>query len=451
VDEDKKTDLNRRAFIGTMALAGAGAALLSSCAREYPKLTFLDTAPDGQLLRAGLIGCGGRGTGAAQDFLKAGPNLKIVALADVLDDHLQKCRQTLADENQQQIADDHCFVGFDAYKRLIALDDVNVILQATPPHFRPEHFKAVVEAKKHIFMEKPLAVDPVGVRAILGAAQEAKTYGLSVVVGTQRRHQRAYLETRNRIVNGAIGEIVGAACYWNQGALWHVRPKKGWSDMEAMIRDWVNWCWLSGDHIVEQHVHNIDVITWFTGMYPTKALGMGGRMRRLTGDQYDFFAVDFTFPNGMHVESMCRQIDGCTNYVGEYILGTKGSTNCKDTIYDKTGKVVWKYQEPGTEPGQEPPEKPTEPKFDPYVQEHVDFVTAIRTNKPINEAEDVAKSTLAAIMGRMSAYTGEEITWDQAMESNLRLGPTEYKMGPVPLRPIPPVPGKATEEKPREG
>jgi predicted dehydrogenase len=253
------------------------------------------------------------------------------------------------------------------------------------------------------------------------------------VPGTQRRHDRAYKETYNRVSHGAIGEIVGASCRWNQSQLWYTPKKKEWSDMEAMIRDWVNWAWLSGDHIVEQHVHNLDTVLWFTGMNPAKAVGVGGRARRVTGDQFDFFAVQFTYENGTRLESMCRQIDGCANDVSEYVVGTEGYTNCKNTIFDPTGKVVWTYQEAGADPGKS--------KFAAFDQEHVDFVTAIRRNQPINEAEHVAHATLTAIMGRTAAYTGQEVTWDAMMDSKEHLGPTEYAMGPVPIKAVVPVPG----------
>ena len=204
--------------------------------------------------------------------------------------------------------------------------------------------------------------------------------------------------------------------------------------MEAMIRDWVNWTWLSGDHIVEQHVHNLDTILWFTGMNPAKAVGVGGRARRVTGDQFDFFSVQFTYENGTRLESMCRQIDGCANDVSEYVVGTEGYTNCKNTIFDPTGKVVWQYQEAGADPGKS--------KVNPYDQEHVDFVTAIRRNQPINESEHVAHATLTAVMGRTAAYTGQEVTWDAMMDSKEHLGPTEYAMGPVPnIKAVVPVPG----------
>jgi predicted dehydrogenase len=438
MSEEKKLDLNRRGFIGTMAVASAGL-LLSQCKKEptYPKLTFVDQAPDGPPLKAGLIGCGDRGTGAALQFLKAGPNLQVVALSDVFDDRIQKARETLKEKANQEIADDRCYPGFDGYKALID-SDVDVVLHATPPHFRPAHFDYAVDKKKHVFMEKPLAVDPVGIRTVLAASEKAKQFALAVVCGTQRRHQREYLETRNRVVNGAIGRIVAGRCYWNMGQLWYRPRQRGWSDMEAMLRDWVNWNWLSGDHIVEQHVHNIDVICWFLNRWPTKAMGMGARMRRVTGDQFDFFAVDYTFDESLHMASYCRQIDGCANDVSEFVVGTEGSSNCKDKIWDKDGKLVWQYLEEGEEPGKS--------KYNPYEQEHVDFVTAIRTNQPINEATDVANSTLTAIMGRISAYTGKEVTWDEMMKSDLRLGPTEYALGPSPLiKAQIPRPGTAPE------
>ncbi len=436
MSDEGKIDLNRRTFIGAIAVAGAGA-VLASCSKSYPTLTFVDTAPDGLPLKAGLIGCGERGTGAATQFVKAGPNLKIVALADVLKDHLDTCRGNLAKAAQQQIADDHCFIGFDAYKKLLE-SDVDVVLMATPPHFRPIHFDAAVEAKKHCFIEKPVAVDAPGVRSVIATGQKATTYNLCVVAGTQRHHDRAYQETQSRVANGAIGKITGAVARWNQGQLWYAPKKKEWSEMEAMIRDWVNWAWLSGDHIVEQHVHNLDAVLWFTGMNPAKAVGVGGRARRVTGDQFDFFSIQYTYENNTRLASMCRQVDGCINDVSEYVVGTEGYTNCKNTIYDPAGKVVWQYQEAGADPGKT--------KFDPYEQEHVDFVTAIRKNQPINEAEHVAHATLTAVMGRTAAYTGQEVTWEALMSSNDRLGPTEYAMGPEPgIKAVVPVPGNGEE------
>ncbi len=454
----KESDFSRRDFLGAAAAAAGAGLILSGCGKAEQKVTFVDVAPDGQPIKAGLIGCGGRGTGAAQNFLKAGPNLSIVALADVFDDQLQKARKTLENKNKQKIEDSRCYVGFDAYRKLLD-SDVDLILLATPPHFRPLHFEAAVEAKKNIFMEKPVAVDPVGARSILASAEKAKAYNLSVVTGTQRRHQRQYVATQAQVAAGRIGKIVGARCSWNQGQLWFKPRQDGWSDMEAMLRDWVNWAWLSGDHIVEQHVHNIDVINWFANAYPIKAVGFGGRMRRMTGDQYDFFSVEFTYSagqdkegkekeGGMHAASYCRQIDGCKNDISEYVWGTDGSTNCKDTIFDKEGNIVWQYQEIDKETGKNM--DPGRSMVNPYDQEHVDLVTAIRTSKPINEAEATAKSTLAAIMGRISAYTGKEVTLEQAMSSDLRLGPKEYALGPVDIKPEVPVPGISKAAKPAE-
>lgn len=430
---EEKREFNRRTFMGAVAAVGAGA-VLASCAKSYPPVTFVDSAPNGPLLKAGLIGCGNRGTGAALNFLKAGPNLQIVALADVLPDHLATCRENLAKKAQVQVADDHCFLGFDAYQKVLA-SDVDLVLLATPPHFRPQHFDAAVDAKKHIFMEKPCAVDAPGVRSVLATGQKAAAYNLCVVSGTLWRHDRPHRETYNRVSHGAIGQILAARSRYNVGQLWYAPRQKGWSDMEAMIRDWVNWRWLSGDHIVEQDVHNLNTVLWFTGMHPTKAIADGGRVQRVTGDQFDNFHVQYTYPNGGIWDSMCRQIDGCANEVSDLVIGTEGYTNCKDTIFDLSGKVVWKYQEEGQDPGKT--------KFNPYDQEHVDFVNAIRTNQPMNEAEHLAHSTLIGIMGREAAYTGKEVSWDEMMDSNERLGPTEYAMGPVALKAEVPVPGDA--------
>lgn len=404
---EKKVTLTRRDFLQTAVATTVTATTVTR---------GLSTGvPDKPALKAGLIGCGGRGRGAAHDLLKSAPNVQITALADVFQDRLDSTRKSL-EETGQTISKDRCFIGFDAYQKLIETD-IDMVLLATPPHFRPEHFAAAVEAGKHVFMEKPVAVDPVGIRSILATGEKAASLGLSVVAGTQRRHKWPYLETQKRVAAGAIGDIVAARCYWNQAQLWYRLRQPGWSDMEWMIRDWVNWGWLSGDHIVEQHVHNIDVVEWFTGIHPQKAVGMGGRMRRVTGDQYDFFGVDYEFANGVHVHSMCRQINGCINNVSEYVVGTKGSTNCKDTIYDLNGKVVWVYN------GENPPE---------YVQEQADLVAAIRGGEPINETRNVAQSTLTAIMGRLSAYTGKETVRDEVFNLNMRLGPSEYAWGDVP-------------------
>jgi myo-inositol 2-dehydrogenase/D-chiro-inositol 1-dehydrogenase len=442
---EKKEAPSRRDFIeavGVMGAAGAVGMVAASCGQRprelYPGYVYpplLDQAPDGPVLRAGLIGCGGRGSGAAQQFLESGPNLEVVALADYFQDRLDSCRATLLEEKGVEIADENCFHGFDGYQGLLETD-IDVVLMATPPYFRPEHFEACVEARKHVFMEKPVAVDPVGCRSVMASSRQADGAGLCVVTGTQRRHQSNYLDTFRQVADGHIGQVIGANVYWNGRVPWWRDRQSGWTDMEYMLRDWVNWTWLSGDHIVEQHVHNLDVANWFLGdLHPEKALGFGGRWRRPTGDQYDFFSLDLTYENEIHVHSMCRQIAGCTDHVGEHVRGTNGYTNCVDTIWQPDGTEVWKYPYEMNEEGEE-----IHPR--PYLQEHIDLVTAIRTSQQVNEAERTAVATLTAIMGRISCYTGREVTWDEMMESDLKLGPDQLTLGQSDLiRGIVPVPG----------
>jgi predicted dehydrogenase len=449
-----KPNLSRRNFLGRAAAVGAiGAispALITSCAPkgkvkvvEYPLCTLLDKAPDGPVLKAGLIGCGGRGTGAAMNFLSAGPNLQITALADLLPDRLTECRNKLKTDWKQEITDENCFVGFDAYEKLLQTG-VDVVLLATPPYFRPIHFEAAVQARKHCFLEKPVAVDPVGARSIMASAKKAEAMELSVITGTQRRHQRDYVEIYKKVAGGAIGDVTSANVYWNQSKLWHTNPKAEWSEMEAMVRNWVNWTWLSGDHIVEQHVHNIDVGIWFMGAHPVKALGFGSRQRRITGDQYDNFSVDYVFEDGRHMHSMCRQINGCGGGVFERIQGSEGAALLNGNnirLVDLTGKETWNFPYIVDDQGGK------SIKIGPYDQEHIDLVTAIRTNKPINEAENCAISTMVGIMGRLSAYTGKEVTYDEVMNSDLNLGPKVYVLGPVTdVSKTIAVPGEAATE-----
>jgi myo-inositol 2-dehydrogenase/D-chiro-inositol 1-dehydrogenase len=440
-------EVNRRDFIGLAGLAATGLAVgISACSksgngRTFELKPFLDQAPDGDELKAGLIGCGGRGTGAAVDFLSAGPNLKIHSLGDVFQDRIDDCNKKIKDKKGVEVPAENCFTGFDAFEKVID-SGVDIIILATPPHFRPEHFAAAVEARKHVFMEKPVAVDPAGARSVMASSKKAEALGLCVGTGTQRHHQRDYITAYKKIYEGAIGDIVSANCYWNQDQLWYKEPRRGWTEMEYMIRDWVNWTWLSGDHIVEQHVHNIDVINWFTGLFPVEAVAFGSRQRRVTGDQYDNFSVDFEYENGMHVHSMCRQINGCENNVSEFVMGTAGSSNCQNKIWDEKGNVVWEYEYPKNEDG-----TPGDyVKVSPYVQEHIDLVTAIRTNNPYVEAEVTAKSTMAAIMGRISAYTCKKVTMEEMMNSDMKLGPKEYKLGDVDIVKSVAVPGSEKGE-----
>ena len=392
-------------------------------------------------MKAGVIGCGGRGSGAAFNFLNAANGVTIVALGDVFQEKVDSLAEKLKNEKNIDIPSDKRFVGLDAYKQVID-SGVDVIIDATPPFFRPEHFKYAVEKGKHCFLEKPICVDPVGYRTIIAAAKQAQAKNLCVVTGTQRHHQRSYVESYKKIMEGAIGEITGGVVYWNQGMLWYRERQPGWSDFEYMIRDWVNWKWLSGDHIVEQHVHNIDVFTWFTGLKPISAVGFGSRHRRITGDQYDNFSVDFTMENGIHFHSMCRQIDGCANNVSEFIQGTKGSwtTQGETAIKDLAGNVIWKYDHEA--------EKTNFSQTDPYTLEHVNLINCIRGNKLIEQASETAIANMAAIMGRESAYTGLETKWDAMTASTLDYTPKDLNMGKMDMSAFTvPIPGKPQEKK----
>jgi predicted dehydrogenase len=444
------SDLSRRKFISGATLATLGtigaANLLSSCGgakkrkEEIPPFRLNDRAPDGPVLKAGLVGCGGRGTGAAINFVDAGPNLQIVALGDVFSDRLQKCRQELKTQRNIDVPDEMCFTGFDSYEKVLD-SGIDIILLCTPPHFRPQHVEASVKAGKHIFMEKPVAVDPVGARSMLVSVERAKQKGLSMVSGTIRRVQKDFMETWRRVQNGAIGDIVSAHIIRNGGALWVVRRQPGMTDMEYMLRNWANFCWLSGDHIVEQFIHEIDVMNWYTGKTPVKAIAWGGRQRRVTGDQYDFFSVEYIYDNGMHTHCATRQIAGCSNLTEQHIVGSEGFANARGMIYNLKGEETWKY------PWPEDNSKDTEWKVtDPYVQEHINLVTGIRTNNVVNDGAAQVNSTLISIMGRMSAYTGKDVTWEEVMNSDLYLGPKIYEFGPVPGIPeTPPVIGVAPE------
>ncbi len=429
-------DLSRRSFISKSALASVGTigalSVFTSCGEKTPKKeeeklqVLLTQAPDGQVIKAGLIGCGGRGTGAAVNFVDAGPNLQITALGDVFRDRLDQCREQLKKEKNIEIADEKCFTGFDSYQKVID-SGVDVVLLCTPPHFRPAHIAAAVQAGKHIFLEKPCAVDPAGVRSVMVSIERAKEKGLCMVSGTIRRVQKDFMETRRRVINGEIGDIVSAHIIRNGGSLWVIKRKPGWTDMEYMLRNWANFCWLSGDHIVEQFIHEIDVMNWYIGKNPVSAIGWGGRQRRVTGDQYDFFSIEYIYDNGMHTHCAARQITGCSNLTKQFIVGTDGFADAKGIIYNLKGEEIWEYPSPD-----EGSEDQTWKVTDPYLQEHINLVTGIRTGNVINDAEAQVISTLVTIMGRMSAYTGKDVTWDEVLNSDLYLGPKTYAFGPVP-------------------
>lgn len=445
--ENNNKGFNRRRFLESTALAGIGllgaSAMISGCkktkdAKELGLPPILKAAPKGKKLRAGLVGVGNRGTGAAMNFISCGPDLQIVALADVFQDRIDSGRQRFS-KLKMDIPEENCFVGFEGYKKLMAMPDIDVVILATPPKFRPEHFKEAVLQNKHVFMEKPMAVDSVGIRSIIASAKKAQAVGLNVVTGTQRRHQEDYIETYKQVANGAIGTPVSARAFWNQNHVWLRTRQEGWDDMTYMLRNWNNFCWLCGDHILDTHVHNIDVINWFLGRQPESAIGYGGRARRLTGDQYDFFSIDFDYGGGVFSHSMCRQIDNCANGTGEFIMGTEGYTNCVNTIWNMDGSVKWKYEYEKDENGNET----NKLKIPAYVQEHMHLVHAIRTGGYVNQAEETAISTLTAIMGRAAAYTGKKVTWDEIFKSDMDLGPKELVFGPVDMPFEVPIPGTA--------
>ena len=447
----EKNKMNRRDFLQRSTILGVGSivgvsALASACkGPKYvplrkPEDYYIPELPDkaisGKEIKVGVIGCGGRGSGAIQNLFDAADGIKLTALGDVFPDRLEGLRKMAAEKLGQEVPDENCFIGFDAYQKVID-SGVDMIIDTTPPVFRPDHFKYAVQKGVHSFLEKPVAVDAKGYRTVMAAAKQAQAKGLCVVCGTQRHHQRPYVEAFRKIQEGYIGEITGGNVYWNQGMLWYRNREKGWSDMEWMIRDWVNWKWLSGDHIVEQHVHNIDVFLWMSGYKVAKATGFGARHRRITGDQYDQFSIDFEMENGVHLHSMCRQIDGCSNAVGEIIYGTKGSWNSFDhEIKDLDGNVVWKFDNEKAE---------TEfQQHNPYVLEHVDLVNHIRKGEPIDEATACAMSTLAGVMGRTAAYTGDTVSWDDMSQSEMDYLPEKLEIGPMDMSGYTvQVPGKA--------
>ncbi len=407
--------ITRRGFV-TGALAFAGC-------RGGP------AAEEAPTLRVGLVGCGSRGKSAAENCLAAAPNVELVALADLFPDRLARARKVLEATGHPGVRIDpaRCFSGFDACRKLLAAG-VDLAILAAPPGFRPAHFEAAVEAGAHVFLEKPAAVDPPGVRRVLEAGQRAAAKGLAVVAGTQYRHQASFVETMRRIREGAIGELLSGRVYYHTGANWAYARKAGESDAEWQIRNWPYFDWLSGDHIVEQHLHTIDVMCWVMGSPPLRAAGSGGRAARTGpefGNVYDHFAVDFEFPGGRRVASFCRQMANTANRVGAWFTGSEGTAD----VYAGriAGRRPWSY--PGT------------PSIaQAYVQEHADLVASIRSGRPLDETRAIAESTLAAILGREAAYTGGEPGWDEIAASDLELGPREPAFGPLEARPVP-VPG----------
>ena len=378
-----------------------------------------------EVLRVGLVGCGGRGTGAAAQALRADPNTKLVALADAFPDALENSLRTLSGTadiaDRVDVTPENQFVGFDAYKGVI--DNCDVVLLATSPHFRPLHVEAAVNAGKHLFVEKPVATDGPGLRRIWAACDKAKEQGTVLVSGLCYRYQFAKQETVKRIHDGAIGEITAMQTSYNTGGLWHKARKPEWSDMEYQMRNWLYFAWLSGDHIAEQHIHSLDKIAWVKGSYPTKCVASGGRIQRTDekyGNIYDHFNTTFEWEDGVRAFSSCRQISGAASDVSDWIYGTKGKANIQ--AHRIWAAEDWRYRGEGPD--------------DMYQNEHNRMFEAIRAGEVIHNGDYMCESTLMAIMGRMAAYTGSNVTREAALNSELDLSPAAYEWSDLEMNPI---------------
>ncbi|MEZ6086490.1 MAG: Gfo/Idh/MocA family oxidoreductase [Pirellulaceae bacterium] len=411
---------SRRSFIGhslrsTVAIAGATALT------ETPRL-HAEGGGD-ELLRVGLIGCGGRGTGAARQALQADPHVRLVAMGDVFEDRLQQSLRSLS--KMEEITDkldvppERQFVGFDAFQDVID-SGVDVVLLTTPPHFRPQHLKAAIDAGKHVFCEKPVAVDAPGVRSVLKTCEEAKRKKLSVVSGLCIRYDAGFQHTIERLHDGAIGDVHTLIANDYRGSIW-VKPRKPeWTDMHWQMHNWYYFTWLSGDFNVEQHVHYLDVCAWIKGRYPVKAIGMGGRQVRteaMYGNIFDHHSVVYEFDDGTRLFSNCRQQSGCFNEMSALAFGSKGRATVSEKLLDIQNDAYWRFEEKVK---------------NMYQVEHDALFASIRSGTPINNGQYMADSTLLAIMGRMASYTGQAITWDQALQSSEDLSPRAYEWGDAP-------------------
>ena len=451
---------SRRNFLRNAVGAAAGLTLLGSTARG---------AGEGKVIKVGLIGCGGRGGGAVRNCITAGQavgaQVRVTALADAMPDRLTGVRNGLKGVGQE-VPEDHCFAGFDSYKKLCATD-VDLVLLCTSPNFRPPQFAAAVAAGKHVFMEKPVAVDAPGCRKVYAAGEQATAKKLSVVAGTCLRHGSGYAATHKIVAEDkAIGKIVGGVIWYCTSRLWaNVRNEK-WNDAEYLVRNWVNFCSMSGDHIVEQYVHTLDMLDWHIGAHPVSAAGFGGRARRQTGDQFDFFSNDLEYPGGVHVHGCCRQINNCWSRAnaGE-LMGEKG--RCVfggGSVLDADGKAIplpkfdWRPAQPGQDKDHRYSTEPGNWHPDMYTQEHIVLLESLLKSQPVNHTVDVTDSSLACILSRIAAYTGQKITWDQLTKPGSEwyayaCAPTaeDFEKGEVKAPPdnVVPIPGSDDAPRPR--
>ena len=414
---------SRRSFIKHSSAALLGATTLPSLTHADGEQPLVAPAPgkafgDG-LLRVALVGCGGRGTGAASQALSTAAlglgDVKLVAMADAFSDRLESSLAELTKGHAAQVdvPESRRFTGFDAYERAIA-SDVDLVILATPPGFRPMHFAHAVGLGKHVFMEKPVAVDATGVRKVLAAARAADEKGLRVGVGLQRHHEAKYIETIQRLKDGAIGELTLLRCYWNSSGVW-VRPRvEGMTEMTYQMRNWYYFNWLCGDHITEQHIHNLDVCNWLVGDYPVEAQGQGGRLARTGidhGEIFDHHMVEFTYASGLKMISQCRHIPGTASSVSEHAHGTRGTADISGGRIHSQGGWNWRHRG-----------EPT----NPYQVEHDDLFSAIRKGSAYNEAYNGAKSSMTSVLGRMATYSGQVVKWDDALNSAQDLSPKSY-------------------------
>jgi myo-inositol 2-dehydrogenase / D-chiro-inositol 1-dehydrogenase len=418
----------RRNFLKNVAVAGAAVSAIP--------LFNLRAEGVARKFKVGLVGCGGRGSGAMENMIEAakslGHEIEVYAAADFFADRANVIAK------KYSIPSDRVFSSATGYRDLMA-QPIDIVILATPPAFRPAHFAAAVAAGKHCFIEKPVGVDPVGARSVMATGEIAKTKGLSVVAGTQRRHQQIYLRNQHAVANGAIGKITGGTVSWCGGKLWFKTRNPDEADASYMVRNWTSFSAMSGDHIVEQHLHNLDVANWFLGRTPVSAMGFGGRARRQTGDQFDFFSVDYNYGEDVHIHSMCRQISGTYGGVNEFFTGTDGSTFGGGKM--SSAKIA----------DMKIPEFKTHEN--PYVEEHIALLDSLVKGQPINAAQTVAESTLTAIMGRIACYTGQLVRWsDVATKTdspwyNLALSPSaaDFENGNVVAPPenVVPIPGEA--------
>lgn len=415
---------SRRKFMQTSAAIASGVMISPLTMAFNPHVNVDNT------IKIALVGCGGRGSGAVNEALNTGDDVRLVAMADAFREKLDSSYKNLLKIHGKKVdvKEDHKFIGLDGYKDAIGLADV--VFLATPPGFRPIHFEEAIKQNKHVFMEKPVATDVPGVRKIIELAKKAKEKQLKVVVGHHLRFQKSSIETINMLQSGIIGDIVSMRAYFNTGGVWVRDRKPGMTEMQYQVWNWYYFNWLSGDHIVEQHVHDLDLMNWLKNSHPVKAQGMGGREVR-TGNEYgeifDHHFVEYQYPDGSILNSQCRHQKGCWNNWSDAGHGTKGTFNCvpgrqSSSIYDNKGNVIWKYD------GKD--------DIEPHQVEQTELFRMLRQDEYINQAESAANSTMTAILGRMATYSGQEITWENAMKSTINLLPKELSWNAeAPVKP----------------